>query len=69
MQGWVFVNEDWKHISVGNERLLKSNGGKINPSKKCQEIIEKFQIQRKGELILFICIEDELKALMSLSGF
>eukprot|EP00604_Paraphysomonas_vestita_P004310 CAMPEP_0174825430 /NCGR_PEP_ID=MMETSP1107-20130205/42737_1 /TAXON_ID=36770 /ORGANISM="Paraphysomonas vestita, Strain GFlagA" /LENGTH=618 /DNA_ID=CAMNT_0016057007 /DNA_START=354 /DNA_END=2210 /DNA_ORIENTATION=+ len=67
MQGWVAVEDDWKHISVGNERLLKSNGGKIKPSKKVQEMIDKFQTDRKGELILFICIEDEVRALMSLS--
>ena len=23
MQGWVAVDDDWKHVAVGNERLFK----------------------------------------------
>jgi hypothetical protein len=68
MQGWVAVGEDWKPISVGNERLLKAHGGKIRPSKALQAKIDQFEEARRGELILFVCIDDEIKALMSLSG-
>ncbi len=68
MQGWVEVGDDWKHISVGNERLLKAHGGKIRPSKSIQSKIDGFHAARKGELILLIVIEDEIKAMLSLSG-
>ncbi len=68
MQGWVEVGDDWKHISVGNERLLKAHGGKLRPSKAIQAKIDEFHLARKGELILFIAIEDEIKAMLSLSG-
>jgi hypothetical protein len=68
MQGWVAVGDDWKHIVVGNERILKAHGGKLRPSKALQSKIDEFLESRKGELILFISIDDELKALLSLSG-
>ena len=68
MQGWVQVEEDeWKHIAVGNERLLKAHGGKIRPSKKMQATIDEFG-SKKGGVVLFVVIEDEIKCLMSLSG-
>lgn len=68
MQGWVAVDDDWQHVEVGNERLLKVHGGKIRPSKAVQSKIDQFHESRKGELILYICIDDEIKALLSLSG-
>ena len=68
MQGWVAVDDDWQHVLVGNERLLKVHGGKIRPSKAVQSKIDQFHESRKGELILYICIDDEIKALLSLSG-
>lgn len=68
MQGWVQVDDDWKHIAVGNERLLKIHGGKIKPSKKMQLVIDEFFNQHEGEIILCIAIEDEIKGLISLSG-
>lgn len=68
MQGWVEVDDDWKPISVGNERLLKAHGGKIRPSKAIQAKIDQFHEARSGELILFVSVDDEIKALLSLSG-
>jgi len=30
IEGWVEVDNDWKFIEVGNEKLLKSNGGHVS---------------------------------------
>lgn len=68
MQGWVEVGDDWKHIAVGNERLLKAHGGKLHPSKKMQLAIDEFLNSHEGEVILYVAIEDEIKGLLSLSG-
>ncbi len=68
LQGWVKVNDDWKHIAVGNERLLKVHGGKLRPSKRMQVAIDEFCVSHKQEVILYVVIEDEIKCLLSLSG-
>lgn len=70
MQGWVKVDDDdeWKHISVGNERLLKAFGGKIRPSKKLQAVIDNFTARNHGGVILYVALEDEIKSLLALSG-
>lgn len=71
MQGWVQINSDedeWKHLAVGNERLLKAHGGKIKPSKKMQTTIDEFHSHNKGGVILYVVVEDEIKCLLALSG-
>lgn len=68
MQGWVEVGDDWMHIAVGNERLLKSHGGKVRPSKAMQKEIDAFVARFPGEMVLFVVIEDEIKAIMALAG-
>jgi cation transport ATPase len=68
LQGWVEIEDDWKHIIVGNERLLKTHGGKLRPSKKMQIAIDEFYASHKQEVILYVVIEDEIKCLLSLSG-
>lgn len=67
MQGWVEVGDDWMHIAVGNERLLKSHGGKVRPSKAMQKEIDAFVARFPGEMVLFVVIEDEIKAIMALA--
>lgn len=69
MQGWVQVEEDeWKHIAVGNERLFKTYGGKIRPSKKMQSVIDDFAAAHTGGVILYVTVDDTVKSLLSLSG-
>jgi anthranilate/para-aminobenzoate synthase component II len=68
MQGWVEVEDDWKHICVGNERLLKAHGGKIRPSRAMQSKIDEFLSHHVGDMVLYVVIEDSIKAILSLAG-
>lgn len=69
LEGWVEVEEhDWRHICVGNERLLKEFGGKVSiPDKKHQKQVQDFISQAHGKSVLLIVIDDEINCLLSLS--
>ena len=68
MQGWVAHDDDWKHVAVGNERLLKAHGGKVRPSKAMQSEIEAFKGKHVGQMLLFVVVEDDIKIVLALSG-
>jgi heavy metal translocating P-type ATPase len=70
IEGWVknpLDSSDWKHICIGNERLLKNNGGKIYGNKQQLAILDEAQMKSSGKVLLIVVIDDELKLLLSLS--
>ena len=68
LDGWVEVQNDWKHIAVGNERLLKAHGGKLRPNKKQQALIDEYMAQNADKLTLLVVIDDNVDMIISLSG-
>jgi len=67
LDGWVEVQNDWKHIAVGNERLLKAHGGKLRPNKKQQALIDEYMAQNADKLTLLVVIDDNVDMIISLS--
>jgi hypothetical protein len=65
---YLKYNYDFKKWRVVCLLLLQVNGGKIRPSKKMQKELDDFKGKHAGEMILYVVIEDEIKAIMSLSG-
>lgn len=68
LDGWVEVQNDWKHISVGNERLFKAHGGKLKPNKKQQSLMDEYLAQNTDKLSLFVVVDDNIDMIISLSG-
>ena len=73
IEGWIAVDEDtseWVHCSVGNEKLLKANGGKCKTNFETTKDIENFYIKYKntGSSIIMVAIDDKIRALVALSG-
>lgn len=67
--GWVAVNDDWKHVEVGNERLLKENGGKAVIEKKHKAYVQSLVDQWKGAAcsVLLVAIDDEVQLIILLT--
>jgi hypothetical protein len=68
VEGWVAVNDDWLCVSVGNERLLRSFGGRITLSEADQMTVRIFTETNVGATIVYICVEDDLAMILSLCG-
>jgi hypothetical protein len=68
IEGWVKGGDDWRHVSIGNERLLKSNGGRARPSKQAMKEVDKFLIKCSGMMILYITVDDKLEKIIALAG-
>jgi cation transport ATPase len=67
MQGWVAVEDDWKHVAVGNERLLKSNKGRVRLSKTQQTKVLAFERKHNNAVILYVAVDDVLERIIALS--
>lgn len=67
MEGWVEVEDDWKHLAIGNERLLRANGGKVRPSTSHQKLIDDFTNRHACQVILYVALDDELMLLIALA--
>jgi P-type E1-E2 ATPase len=67
LEGWVEVEDDWKHVFVGNEKLLIQNGGKIRLSDQDNNKYNDFCSNSCGAVIVLIVIDDELELLLALS--
>ncbi len=69
LEGWVEVEEhDWRHIFVGNERLLKDFGGKLAiHDKDHKRQIHEFMERSHGKSILLVVIDDEVNCLLALN--
>lgn len=67
MQGWVQVEDDWKHLAVGNERLLKSNKGRVRLSKTQAAKVLAFERKHSNAVILYVAVDDALERVVALS--
>ena len=67
LQGWVQVDDDWKHVAVGNERLLKSNKGRVRLSKTQESKVLAFERKNENSVILYVAVDDALERVIALS--
>jgi Cd2+/Zn2+-exporting ATPase len=70
ISGWVETEPDeWVYVIVGNERCLRSNGGKTRmPRGETKNSFDAFMAsQSQGMQVLLVSIEDELRCCISLS--
>ena len=67
MQGWVQVEDDWKHVAVGNERLFKSNKGRVRVSKTQEAKLLVFERKNECSVILYVAVDDCLERVIALS--
>lgn len=68
VSGWIEAEEeDWRFCIVGNERILKKNGGNVRINKAQEAKIDKFVSGASNSVCLFVAVEDELQLVMSLS--
>ena len=68
VSGWAESEPDcWQHVSIGNERLLKSNGGRIHVSPRQDLLLSSFYKASQGKVVLIVAVDDELQLIMSLS--
>lgn len=87
VEGWVEVSPtEWKHVAIGNERLLKPQNVKVGKSNtpKGREgsgelgrasvspgernAVDEFRQRNTGASVLFVCVDDELAAVLALAG-
>ena len=67
IEGWVQVEDDWKHVIVGNEKILKENGGRVLVSNSDKEKICEFSEKNSTATILMIAVDDQLDLIMALN--
>ncbi len=65
--GWVEVDDDWKYVAVGNDRLLDINGGKIRTSLKERELLKVFSERNLSSCIVLVVVEDKLELALALA--
>ena len=71
LEGWVeqgTSSSDWRHVAIGNERLLKSGGGKAMVDSAMLSEIKDFEAKFRNSSIVYICVDDQLSAILALSG-
>ena len=67
VEGWVSVDNDWKHVIVGNERILKENGGKVIIAESHKIQIREFSKKNIGATIVMVAVDDQLDLVMALN--
>jgi len=67
IEGWCQVEDDWKHVIVGNERILKDNGGKVIISESVKNNIREFAEKNVGATIVMVAVDDQLDLLLALN--
>eukprot|EP01034_Spumella_vulgaris_P026033 gene26033-32560_t len=67
VSGWVEVEGDWKYVAVGNERLLKANGGKVVLSDRQSELYKDFLLRSGGYVQLIVVVDNAIEMVLSLS--
>ena len=71
LEGWVeqgVSSSDWRHVAIGNERLLQSGGGKATVDSAMLNEIKDFETKYRNSSIVYICVDDQLSAILALSG-
>eukprot|EP01040_Poterioochromonas_malhamensis_P008920 gene8920-9657_t len=69
LSGWVEVKEEnqWKFVEIGNEKLFKVNGGKVDVSGEKLHQYNQFTAKYHGYVILCVVIDDELVMVLALA--
>jgi Cd2+/Zn2+-exporting ATPase len=67
VEGWVLVNGNWIPVMVGNERLLKQNGGPVACTKARFTEIADFCTSHPSCVVLIVAIDDEVALLLALA--
>ena len=68
VSGWVMVDHDWKFVVVGNERILRANGGNSVPTpEQTRRINDATSACGGSRAILLVAVDDELVLLLALS--
>ena len=67
IEGWVAVEDDWKYVMVGNERLLCTNGGKVRLSESQMDSYRDFCSRNSSQVVLLIAVDDSPLLLLSLA--
>ena len=68
VSGWVEAEEyNWKHVIIGNERVLKKNGGRVRVSLRQEMLMNDFMNISEGKVVLIVAVDDELEIMISLS--
>ena len=67
IEGWVQVDDDWKHVLVGNEKILKDNCGKVIISNSDKEKIREFSDKNSTATIVMVAVDDQLDLIMALN--
>jgi Cd2+/Zn2+-exporting ATPase len=65
--GWVNVGGDWKQVSIGNEKLLQAQGGKVALTATQQQKLDAFVARSVGGVTLLVVVDDQLEMALSLS--
>jgi len=68
ISGWVEVDEDWKLVSIGNDRLLDFKGGKVRTDKQSRQLLEDFTSRNSGSSVVLVVVDDTLELALALSG-
>jgi Cd2+/Zn2+-exporting ATPase len=67
IEGWVDVDRTWKPVMVGNERMLKQNGGLVECSKAQFNEIVAFSTKNSACVVLIVAVDDEVALLLALA--
>ncbi|RYH21681.1 cation-translocating P-type ATPase [archaeon] len=67
LEAWVKHDNDWKFVCIGNERLLRSGGGKVHLTKEEESKVAEFKAAHMNKAILFVAVEDELVMALALA--
>ena len=68
VSGWVETEPDvWQHVAIGNERLLKANGGIVVVSPAHEALMVDFNKLSDGQVVLTVTIDNKVALLLSLS--
>eukprot|EP01034_Spumella_vulgaris_P034650 gene34650-42739_t len=65
--GWVEVDGDWKFVAIGNEKVLRTHGGKVRVTSGQQKLMDDFMTRSTGCVVLIVAVDDQLEMMMSLS--
>ena len=68
IEGWVEVDNDWKFVCVGNEKPLRSAGGKLLVGPDDQQRLNALATRHHSAGIVYVSVEDELCTALALAG-
>lgn len=67
LEAWVEINKEWKHVCIGNERLLAAHGGKVMLTVVELERLDTFKRVNLHKVVLLMSVDDVLMLVLSLA--